>query len=207
MTDDFESSEPPAWPITVEAPPVTLVGWPSFADDARMLMALGAVVRGASKVDYVLRDLYCALVGSPYAAVTAGGSMTSWLLGECDALVRSNREIGSEGRGRLLQLISEVKSLASERNRFVHDVWVTGLRPGHRLMRSRNSRYEMDVRAVHADDLVRVANGFERSAVAVSTWIIDNLGYQAAGFGSQLRFEEEDKRRSDSDPDAAQGAG
>ena len=60
---------------------VTLYG-PDVADDAKLLLALGAVIRAASIADHNLRELYCALLDSPYASVTAGGAMTDWLIEE-----------------------------------------------------------------------------------------------------------------------------
>lgn len=51
------------------------------------LLALGSVLIAAGALEDLLRDAFCALVGSKFAAVVAGGQGGDWLIGYCKALV------------------------------------------------------------------------------------------------------------------------
>jgi hypothetical protein len=67
-------------------------------DENRLLTALSKITERGIAMEWVLRPAFCCLVSSKYAAVVAGGQSSSWLIDQCDALARINREMTEEGR-------------------------------------------------------------------------------------------------------------
>lgn len=94
-----------------------------MASNDERLIALGRVVDEASKLEMALRTAFCALVGSKFAAVVAGGQMASWLIENCKALVEAHVELSDEQRQRFKDLLSASQAANTARNRLVHDVW------------------------------------------------------------------------------------
>lgn len=78
---------------------------PDFNADVQMLIGLGAVVRVSSQLEFGLRSLFCALEGSKYAAITAAGQSTDWLLGMSEALLKCNVDISHKHRIALTALL------------------------------------------------------------------------------------------------------
>lgn len=191
------------FPPTIQVPQGLTLSGPDFGADARMLLALGSVVRSASMADNVLRDLYCALIDSAYAAITAGGQMTDWLLTHCRALLKAKLDLPEDKKAELDGLLGEVKELANRRNRFVHDVWLTGLQSGDQLMQSRRHSHRLSLSPVDLDVLISTAQRFGRVAFDIHMWIFTNLGVEATGRGSQLRYIESQMRGSAPDPGTA----
>ena len=89
-------------------------------DENRLLIALGRITESSTTMEWVLRLAFCCLVGSKYAAVVAGGQSASWLIDQCDALVRVNREITEESRRLLRAALSACKSASQQRNALIH---------------------------------------------------------------------------------------
>lgn len=89
-------------------------------DENRLLIALGNIIERGTAMEWVLRLAFCCLVGSKYAAVVAGGQSASWLIDQCDALARVNREMTQESRTLLRAALSACKSASQQRNALIH---------------------------------------------------------------------------------------
>jgi hypothetical protein len=63
------------------------------ADYMRTERALGSVIMAPGAMADPLRDAFCALVGSKFAAVVAGGQGADWLIGYCESLVKAHMEL------------------------------------------------------------------------------------------------------------------
>jgi hypothetical protein len=50
------------------------------------LAALGQVIESSAFMEYTLRNAFCSLVDSKYAAIVAGGQSVNWLIEQCKAL-------------------------------------------------------------------------------------------------------------------------
>jgi hypothetical protein len=185
-TSTNQSDWPPFWPENVPAG-VSLNG-PDFAADAQMLIGLGSLIRSASMAEQELRSLYCALVSSPYATVTASGQMTNWLIDECIALVKVRVDLTEEQKSDLLGLLSRVKALAAQRNRFVHDVWATGPDDSPTLIRSNRRSHQWTFQPVALENLIECGRGFTECTIRIGTWIFQALGITAVGMEAQLRW-------------------
>jgi hypothetical protein len=60
--------------------------------------ALGSVIIASGVMEDLLRDAFCALVGSKFAAVVAGGQGADWLIGYCESLVKAHMELPEVSR-------------------------------------------------------------------------------------------------------------
>jgi hypothetical protein len=61
-------------------------------------LALGFVIIASGAMEDLLRDAFCALADSKFAAVIAGGQGTDWLIGYCRALVEVHVELPEASR-------------------------------------------------------------------------------------------------------------
>jgi len=172
---------------------VTLFG-PNIEADVHLLIALGNVVRAASMTDQALRGLYCALIGSPYAAITAAGQMSRQLIDWCQAVAKSRLDLTDEQKATIKGELATLISLVERRNRFVHDVWARGA-TGPSLIRSSKGNYELSIEPVTLDDLAATAIGLNGSSVAITNWIFETLGAEAVGLEAQLRWIQEQSRQ------------
>ena len=89
-------------------------------DESRLLIALGKITESGTTMEWVLRLAFDCLVGSKYAAVVAGGQSASWLIDQCSALTKVNREITEDGRRSLHDALSACESVSRQRNELIH---------------------------------------------------------------------------------------
>ena len=52
-------------------------------DNTVLVFALGSVFEQSARMEWVLRSVFCVLVGSKYAAIIAGEQPLTWLLDNC----------------------------------------------------------------------------------------------------------------------------
>lgn len=52
------------------------------------LAALGQVIESSAFMEYTLRNAFCSLVDSKYAAIVAGGQSVNWLIEQCKGACR-----------------------------------------------------------------------------------------------------------------------
>jgi hypothetical protein len=84
------------------------------------LLALGTVITVSGAMEDVLRDAFCALVGSKFAAVVAGGQGADWLIGYCRALVEAHVELPEASRNSVKDALQLCRSANERRNQLVH---------------------------------------------------------------------------------------
>lgn len=119
----------------------------SAADHTQRLTALGHVIELSVTMESRLREVFCALVGSKYAAVVAGGQTADWLIEQSKALADAHHEMPDAGRQAIKVALNRCKAANEQRNILAHSVAV-GLRsdPAFRMVRSRRYTYDSDVR-------------------------------------------------------------
>lgn len=189
MGDERVECGPP-WPRTVEVPLGIQLHGPDFNADVQMLIGLGAVVRASSQLEFGLRSLFCALEGSKYAAITAAGQSTDWLLGMSEALLKCNVNISHKHRITLTALLTKIRAAMQERNRYVHDVWAGAADGATELMRSRRKSHVLSFRPVTIENLIQTSQMLMECAVHLTIWIGDTLGIEGVGAEAQLRWED-----------------
>ncbi len=104
---------------------------PEWQDDplAPRFFALGSVVEQSARMEWVLRSVFCALVGSKYAAIIAAGQPLTWLLESCKALVRANLEITREQIADIEAALAACSTANERRNVLVHGLSMPGDEP------------------------------------------------------------------------------
>jgi hypothetical protein len=158
-------------------------------DIAERRKALGEVVEAAGILEMVLRVAFCALVGSKYSAIVAGGQDASWLLDNCSALVKANRELTQQGRQDILDILSRCRAAQTSRNRMIHDAWSTN----DTQLRSPRRSYELNERPpVPVEEIKDVSQALHTGAADLTSTLIEQLGSDALTMFSQLRWLDED---------------
>ena len=107
-------------------------------EDARYA-ALGRLVEMAAVMEIALRMAFCALIGSRYAAVVAGGQETHWLIENCEAITRHRGDLAEAQRETIRAALRSCRDANRDRNRLVHDAWGTDSdgAPGRTAQRAR----------------------------------------------------------------------
>lgn len=113
------------------------------SNDNDRLMALGLLTVRSAKLEEDLRRAFCDLVGSKYAPVVAGGQAASWLISQCEALVKANLEMSDDHKSAMKAALEECRKATEQRNILVHGVKITG-KPGapFHTVRSRRGTFE-----------------------------------------------------------------
>jgi hypothetical protein len=160
-----------------------------FESEDALLRGLGRTVQAASHFDRALQMLFCALMGSKYAAVVAAGQTTDWLCGSCMALLKVHKELAPEHKDRLIALLKEGKAAADRRNRLVHDRWA-GDPMETFLIRSRRGTHELAMEPLSLEAVESVARVLTRVSVGLVPVLFEALGPDATTLEAQLRWED-----------------
>ena len=177
------------WPETVKVPTPLLLSGADLHLDVQMLIALGAIVRASSMLEFHLRSLFCALEEGKYAAVTAAGQNPKWLIDGCRALVDRRAGVADGSRDDLKALLATAVKESEERNRYVHDVW-SGGDDGPELMQSRRSDHTLKMRPVTLESMLETAEELKNCGVRINRWIVRTLGASAVTYEALLRWED-----------------
>lgn len=161
---------------------------PMSSDEDRLL-ALGRVVDAASKLEMTLRAVFCALVGSKFAAVVAGGQMANWLIENSKALVDAHTEMPDEQRRRLRELLSASQTANTKRNRLVHDMWSVEADGSYAQLQSKARSYDLATRQVSVADAEQAATELTSCSVTLLSYLWEVLPGQV-GTEVQLRWED-----------------
>lgn len=89
---------------------------------AQRAMALGMVVEWSAMMEHTLRNAFCSLVGSKFAAIVAGGQTAGWLIEYCRKLADSHREFSDEARRAIKDALSACAVANDRRNHLVHGI-------------------------------------------------------------------------------------
>ena len=110
---------------------------------------LGQVVHWSAMMEFTLRDAFCSLVASKFAAIVAAGQSVSWLIEQCKALVRAHREMPESQRAAINSALEHCASANEKRNRLVHDVKTAfAVDDGSfKTIRSRSRNYKTSAKA------------------------------------------------------------
>lgn len=109
------------------------------ASDEELLRAFGLLTVRAAKLESDLRDAFCCLVGSKYAVVVAAGQQVSWLIDQCQALLKANLEISDDHKAPVKAALEACKSVTEQRNTLIHSV-KANIAPEGSLMTARSRR-------------------------------------------------------------------
>jgi hypothetical protein len=125
------------------------------ASDDQRLINLGLLTVRSAKLEEDLRDAFCNLVGSKYAAVVAGGQAASWLIDQCQALLKANLEIADSHKQAMREALEQSKIATEQRNTLIHGVKFS-LLPGADVVTHRSRRGTFEPTTEYwSDDAIR----------------------------------------------------
>jgi hypothetical protein len=164
---------------------------PSAADHTEQLTALGEVIELSVTLESRLRDVFCALVGSKYAAVVAGGQSADWLIEQSKALADVHHEMSDAGRQAIKAALSRCKAANEQRNVLAHSVAV-GLRsdPAFQMVRSRRHTHESDVRPFTLAEIRATASELLSAGLGLTEVMTDVVGPGMMSIGESLAWED-----------------
>jgi hypothetical protein len=162
---------------------------PTSDDGIRELVALGGLVQASSPLEMTLRMLYCALLDSKYAAVTSAGQNASWLNENCRAIAKRRSDLTEAQLTKILELLGHAAAAMEQRNRFVHDVWGSGVDDSSFLLRSKRGDHALGKKAVSTDDIAATVREITRCAVRITFWSERALP-KSSMLEAQLRWED-----------------
>jgi hypothetical protein len=135
MTDESTAGAP----LNIDIPPDIRLDGVDPVTDAQFLLAVGAVVRASSLLEFTLRATFINLNAGEAAAVVAAGQSMDWLLSMNRAIAKHRSRISDVDRDRLNLLLDRARHATQQRNRFVHDLW-RGSPAGPLLRRSQRRK-------------------------------------------------------------------
>jgi hypothetical protein len=154
------------------------------------LRVLGAVVEAAAKLDGSLESLFCALVGSKYAAVLCAGLPTLTLVDDCKALTRANREIDEVQRADLQAVLADCSSASKARGKLVHSVFIHDVRGSDNAMRRSRRNHQPTIETASIEHVTKVERDLKDANWRLWEVTVAVLGLDAAGLDAQLRWED-----------------
>lgn len=175
---------------------------PSPADDARVdpdsddrhterLTLLGEVIELSAGMEGRLRQAFCALVGSKYAAVVAGGQAADWLIEQSKALADAHHEMPDVDRLTIKAALNRCKAANEQRNHLAHSVAV-GIRfdPAFQMVRSRRQKSSSDVRPFTLSDIRAVASELLSAGIALTDIMTEAVGLDLMEISEALIWED-----------------
>ena len=113
------------------------------------LSSLGAVMESSAFMEYTLRNAFCSLLGSKYAAIVVGGQPVGWLIEQCRALTDAHRDMPRQHREAIKAALERCRAANERRNHLVHGV-KTASRAGGSALGTVKSRSGTRTPAVRA---------------------------------------------------------
>jgi hypothetical protein len=158
---------------------------------AERYIAIGTIAEFSAGMEWYLANAFCALLGSKYAAVVAGGQGADWLIENCRALVNVHRELTEAQRTEICDALTDCKEANRQRNILVHSLQG---RPGpDGSITTLKGKYRSHVRVAQSwtlDQIRDVALQLLASGPLLDSAIAHALGPEAAAVGMTLTWED-----------------
>ncbi|MFD8237962.1 hypothetical protein [Streptomyces albidoflavus] len=140
---------------------------------------IGRAVEAGARVELHLRQLFCALLDTPYAGVVAAGESVDNLVNNCTALLKVHSGVPRDSRERVEANLKNVRNLMSERNALAHGLWLgQGAGEGDQrepiLLVSKRRKAE-DVRVRTRAEVEKLAADLQAEATAIFEWTLKVL--------------------------------
>jgi len=166
-----------------------------------MFMAVGFVAWAAAQVDEVLRQVFCGLEESKYAAVTAGGQNTAWLLQACQGLAKCRDDLSADHRAELINLMKTIKDRMDQRNSYIHSMWWFQ-EPGESayFAQSRRHKYFETPHWATPEKVIETGLALMNVCKRVSVWM-DRAGIKGEALAGAMKLEAFWNQPSDDDCD------
>ena len=156
------------------------------------LLALGTVVTASGAIEDLLRDTFCALVGSKFASVLAGGQGADWLIAYCRALTDAHTELPEASRESVKAALQLCRSANERRNQLLHGAKTTSTQPDgtFEVRRSRRHQYKLHTERWTPSQIAGAADALGHAYEQLLTAAVNALGPELAVLSDQLEWEE-----------------
>jgi hypothetical protein len=123
------------------------------------LISLGSVMESSAFMEYTLRNAFCSLVGSKYAAIVAGGQPVSWLIEQCGALTDAHRAMPRQHREAIKAALERCRAANERRNHLTRGVKTASRAGGgaRGAVKSRNSTTRTPAVQTWTSDMIHEA--------------------------------------------------
>ena len=158
----------------------------------KRLLALGSVITAAGAMEDLLRDAFCALVGSKFAAVVAGGQAAAWLIGYCEALVEAHAELPETRRQSVKAALQLCRSANERRNQLVHGAKTMSTEPddAFEVIRSRRHQYMLHTQHWTPAQIDDVVHALMHASEELLAAMLEATGSDIAMLSDQLEWGE-----------------
>jgi hypothetical protein len=95
------------------------------AVEAALHEAVGRVVVASASMEYAMLQLFCRLIGTPLAEVTALGDSYKSLYENCRTLLQYRSDMSDEDARYVKELLDQVHQQMTARNKMAHGIWST----------------------------------------------------------------------------------
>jgi hypothetical protein len=160
---------------------------PATVDD--YMTALGAIVVSSATMEQLLRESFCALVGSKFAAIVAGGQAVAWLIDQCEALNDAHRELPEATRQAIRDELRLCRDANSRRNDLVHGLKVP-VEMGLETMRSRKNTYALVAKTWKLSEIRAVSRALAVAGFGLDAAVVSAFGLNVREVGQVLRQED-----------------
>jgi hypothetical protein len=178
-----------------------------FDDDAYMSQtrqdferrnALAQVVENSVLMEVMLRAAFCALMGSKYAAIVAGGQDASWLIGNCRAIVKFHRELPEDSKAAINDALKACLDAYERRNLLVHAWWDSRESAAEAIVtrKSRRRTFEDLIQRWTVDEIHAVVESLEDALEMLFAAMVAGMGEESMDIGNELRREERQSQQS-----------
>jgi hypothetical protein len=156
------------------------------------LLALGSVITASGAMEDLLRDAFCALVGSKFAAVVAGGQGADWLIGYCKDLIDAHMELPEASRESVKAALQLCRSANERRNQLVHGAKTASGQPdgAFQVLKSRRHQYKLHVEQWTPAQIDDVVHALVHAYQELLTAMLHAVGPDIAVLSDQLEWEE-----------------
>jgi hypothetical protein len=153
------------------------------------MAALGGVVVSSATMEHFLREAFCSLVGSKFAAIVAGGQAVTWLIGQCEALSDAHRELPEATRQAIRDDLRLCRDANSRRNDLMHGLKAP-VEMGLETMRSRKNTYAPAVKTWKLSEIRAVSHALAAAGFGLHAAMVSALGPEVVNIGEALRQED-----------------
>ncbi|MGC3862072.1 hypothetical protein ACPSM1_17980 [Micromonospora chersina] len=171
---------------------------PSLSDSRALAEVMGYMVREAAELEYHLRGLCSALIGSKYAAVVVAGQSVSWLIETSLAIAAVRDEMEEYYLDELKEILQRTKKAFATRNALVHGLWGSDSQ-GHFVNNSKLRTLELRELDFSADDVDELWSEMTRCQELIHTWLHDIIPHEV-GNEVILRHEKRQQQLMEHDP-------
>jgi hypothetical protein len=127
----------------------------------RRMVALGEVTEWSASMENILRETFCTLVGSKFAAIVAGGQPADWLITSCKALTDVHYELPDADRQAIKDALDSCRAANQARNDLIHGLKSASRMPDGAMytIRSRKNTHLSGERRPWTPDTIHEAAG------------------------------------------------